>query len=110
MSKELEAKVESITLKKPTLQKLYIADDNTIETIVIKGKEYKCTDIIKQDEVLRIIKEYDLKPSEIMEYFTYDGFMKNCYLAYEETIKEFFEKGEKAPSKAEFDLLKEVLL
>lgn len=65
MNKELVSKIESITLKKPILQKLCIADDDCIETIVIKGKDYKTKEIVKQDEVLRIIKE-NLNIQEIL--------------------------------------------
>ena len=41
MSKELEGKVVCFTIKKPKYQKLYIPNEEDVDTIVINGKEYK---------------------------------------------------------------------
>lgn len=61
MSKELEVKVNCFTIKKPKYQKLYIQDEDCVDTIVINEKEYKCSDIVKHEKAFEIIKEcFDL--------------------------------------------------
>ena len=95
MSKELEAKVECLTLKKPKYFKLYIQDDS-IDTIVISGKEYKCSDIVKHNKVLEIIK-----PCCIVADYKTDDPDTSYELAFCKKI---------CITKEEYDLLKEVLL
>ena len=66
--------------------------------------------LFKKLKALEIIKEFDLMPSDIVVFTDYNEFMNNSYLAYNESIQDFFNKGGKAPTRQEYDLLKEELL
>ena len=66
-------------------------------------------DIKKKDDFICLLIRFDLKPSFIVEYETYEDFMLHGYLSYGETIEQFFARDKKAPTREEFELLRNML-
>ena len=87
--------------------KFYIVNPDLIESIVIDDKEYGLKDVVKQDEILRIIKEKGVDVSLVIQLAN----CKNGYEAYNNHLHNYKHVGDlinqhrKELTQAEFDLL-----
>ena len=103
MNKELEGKVVCFTIKKPKYQKLYISNEEDVDTIVINEKEYKCSDIVKNEKALEIIKN---KRVDVDLFLTImeDENQDDKLWSYN-----FWNAEKNSLTQEEYDLLKEIL-